>query len=233
MKAATKPGILRYTAGQRANHWLTAIMFILLAASGLAFFHPAFFFLVHLLGGPTWARILHPYIGVVMFISFFIFAARIWSYNAIRPVDRQWMRQFDDVVMNRDDLLPPVGRYNAGQKVVFWVFVVAMILLLLTGLVIWRSIFGLFFPAPVQRIAVLIHAISAFVLIASVIVHIYAAIWVKGSIRSMTRGTVTRAWARHHHEAWYADVTGDRPGPRMRGDPHADPRVRPDAGPVL
>lgn len=233
MRAATKPGILRYTAGQRANHWLTAIMFILLAASGLAFFHPAFFFLVHLLGGPQWARILHPFIGVVMFVSFFILALRLWSYNAMKPVDRQWLKQFDDVVMNRDDLLPPIGRYNAGQKILFWVIVVSMILLLLTGIVIWRSIFGVFFPVPVQRVAVLIHAISAFVLIAGIIVHIYAAIWVKGSIRSMTRGTVTRAWARHHHEGWYEEVTGDRSVSRARADARTDPRAEPRSEPVL
>ena len=223
MRAATKPGILRYTGGERVNHWLTAIMFVLLATSGLAFFHPAFFFLVHLLGGPQWARILHPFIGVVMFISFFIFAVRVWSYNAIKPVDRQWIRQFDDVVMNRDDLLPPIGRYNAGQKYLFWVIVVAMILLLLTGLVIWRSIFGLFLPVPLHRVAVLIHAISAFVLIAGIIVHIYAAIWVKGSIRSMTRGTVTHAWARHHHPVWYEEVTGDRSLAATRAERRSEP----------
>ncbi len=223
MRAATKPGILRYTGGQRANHWLNAIMFFLLAASGLAFFHPAFFFLTHLLGGPQWARILHPFIGVVMFISFFILAARLWSYNAMQPVDRQWLRQFDDVVMNRDDRLPPIGRYNAGQKILFWVIVVTMILLLLTGLVIWRSLFGLLFPVPVYRVAVVIHSISAFVLIAGIIVHIYAAIWVKGSVRAMTRGTVTHAWARHHHAGWYEEVMGDRSLAATRSERRSEP----------
>ena len=227
MRAATKPGILRYSAGQRVNHWLTAITFILLATSGLAFFHPAFFFFVNLLGGPQWARILHPFIGVVMFVSFFIFAARVWSYNAIQPVDRQWIKQFDDVVMNRDDALPPIGRYNAGQKYLFWTIIFTMILLLVTGIVIWRSIFGLFFPVPVHRVAVLIHSISAFVLIAGIIVHIYAGIWVKGSVRAMTRGTVTRAWARHHHAAWYEEATGDRSISSARSQRQSDPRSDP------
>ena len=211
MKAATKPGILRYTAGQRSNHWITAITFFLLAASGLAFFHPAFFFLVVFLGGPQWARILHPFIGVVMFISFIILAVRLWGYNKVTDVDRQWMKQINDVVMNRDDALPAIGRYNAGQKYLFWVMVLTMILLLATGIVIWRSIFGIYFPVTIHRIAVLIHSISAFVLIAGVIVHIYAAIWVKGTIRAMTRGTVTHAWARHHHAKWYQEMTGQNP----------------------
>jgi formate dehydrogenase subunit gamma len=48
------------------------------------------------------------------------------------------------------------------------------------------------------------------VLILSIIVHIYAGIWIKGSIGAMLHGWVSRAWARKHHELWYRDVTGDK-----------------------
>ncbi len=213
MKALTqsevaRPVLVRYPPSQRANHWITAITFVLLATSGLAFFHPAFFFLTVVLGGPQWARILHPWVGVVMFVSFFILAARLWRDNLWESTDTQWSKQIADVVMNRDDLMPPIGKYNAGQKILFWVLAGSMILLLLTGIVIWRSIFGVYFPVPVHRVAVLLHSFSAFVLIASIFVHIYAAVWVKGSIRAMTRGTVTYAWARHHHANWYRRMTG-------------------------
>ena len=64
--------IRRYDANERLNHWAVAILFVLLAASGLAFFHPAFWFLSVLLGGGTWARILHPFLGVLMFVLFFV-----------------------------------------------------------------------------------------------------------------------------------------------------------------
>ena len=56
--------IQRYNASDRANHWFVAITFILLALSGLALFHPAFFFFTNLLGGGPWTRILHPFIGI-------------------------------------------------------------------------------------------------------------------------------------------------------------------------
>jgi formate dehydrogenase subunit gamma len=217
----TKPGIVRYTGGQRMNHWLTALSFLLLAASGLAFFHPAFFPLVHLFGSPQWARILHPWIGVFMFCSFVILAIRMWSRNLWEPNDTQWMKQLDDEVMNRDELMPPIGKYNPGQKVLFFVMVASMGLLLLTGLVIWRSVIGVWIPWPIwlYRTAVLVHAFTAFVLIFGIIVHIYAALWVKGSIRAMVRGSVTHAWARHHHPGWYREVTGRSPNdlpPRER-----------------
>ena len=66
----------RYTASERANHWVVGISFILLGLSGLAFFHPAFFPLTQLFGGPVWTRILHPYVGVIMAVSFLIIFLR-------------------------------------------------------------------------------------------------------------------------------------------------------------
>ena len=71
----------RYTSGERILHWVTALTFLLLAASGLAFFHPSMFWLANLLGGGTWARILHPFIGVVMFVAFILMALKFWRHN--------------------------------------------------------------------------------------------------------------------------------------------------------
>jgi formate dehydrogenase subunit gamma len=200
--------IERYQAGDRLNHWLVALTFILLALSGLALFHPAMFWLTNLFGGGQWTRILHPFIGLVMFLAFVALAIRFWHHNMLEPRDRQWLKQWRDVVGNREDRLPEVGRYNAGQKALFWVMVVCMALLILTGIVMWRPYFAPAFPIPLIRAASLLHAVAAFVLILGIIVHIYAAIWVKGSIGAMVRGTVTRKWARKHHPAWFREVEG-------------------------
>ncbi len=82
---ATRSGdVPRYSANERVTHWIVAITFLLLAASGLAFFHPAFWFLTSLLGGGVWARILHPFIGVVMFVFFALMAMRYWKDNVIQ-----------------------------------------------------------------------------------------------------------------------------------------------------
>jgi len=202
--------IERYKASDRVNHWFTAICFILLAASGLAFFHPSMFFLTNLLGGGTWARILHPFVGVVMFLSFLGLTLRFWHHNRMTDKDRQWLRQWRDVVSNREERLPEVGRYNGGQKMLFWVMVLTMLLLLASGIVIWQPYFAPSFSVTLLRWAVVTHAVSAFVLILGIIVHIYAGIWVKGTIGAMTRGYVSRAWARKHHAAWYREVGGGR-----------------------
>lgn len=200
--------IRRYTARERNNHWIVAIAFVLAALSGLALFHPAFFFLTNLFGGGPWTRILHPFIGVVMFLFFIAMAARFWRFNHITAADRQWMRRIKDVLCNRDENLPELGKYNAGQKILFWTMVVSIPLLLLTGIVIWQPWFAPYFPIWPLRAAVVIHALAAWIMILGIIVHVYAAIWVKGTVRAMTRGTVTEAWAKHHHRAWYREMTG-------------------------
>ena len=199
--------IERYEASDRINHWLVAIAFVMLALSGLALFHPSLFFLTNLFGGGPWTRILHPFIGLVMFVAFVGLALRFWRHNQLDKNDTQWLKQWQDVINNREDRLPEVGRYNAGQKLLFWAMVACLIVLLLTGFVIWQPYFAPAFNITVVRIAVLFHAIAAFVLILGIIVHIYAAIWVKGSVRAMTRGYVTRAWAKKHHAAWYKQLT--------------------------
>ncbi len=204
--------ILRYTAGERTNHWLIALTFILLALSGLALFHPAFSWLYALLGGGPWTRILHPFIGVVMFVCFFIFAGHMWRHNLMTKNDRQWLRQLGDVLNNREDKLPEVGKYNAGQKLLFYVLVICMLGLILTGIVMWRPYFAGYFPIDGIRAASLLHAVFAFVLICAIIVHIYAAIWVKGSVRAMVRGTVSWGWAWKHHRAWFRSVRKESPG---------------------
>ena len=198
--------ITRYSASDRTNHWTTALAFILAALSGLALFHPALFGLSSLFGGGPWTRILHPFIGLFMVFAFVLLAARFWGHNHMEPRDWKWLRQYQDVVNNREDRLPEVGRYNAGQKLLFWGIVLCLIGLFLSGIVIWRAYFAFYFPIKVVRIASLAHALCAFVLICSILVHIYAAIWVKGSVHAMTRGTVTRGWAWKHHRAWYREM---------------------------
>ena len=83
--------LTRYTASERANHWVVGICFILLGLSGLAFFHPAFFPLTQLFGGGAWTRILHPYIGVVMARFFLVMVGRVWRMNVKGERDLVWL----------------------------------------------------------------------------------------------------------------------------------------------
>jgi formate dehydrogenase subunit gamma len=208
--------LVRYSANVRTNHWLIALGFILAALSGLALFHPALFWFSNLFGGGPWTRILHPFIGLFAALMFLLLAAAVWGDNRMRPADWQWLRQWRDVVSNREDRLPEVGRYNAGQKLLFLVIVVGMLGLVLSGIVIWRAYFSLYFSIEVIRLASLVHAVCAFLLICAILIHIYAALWVKGSVHAMIRGTVTPGWAWKHHRGWFRQITHDAHPPTGR-----------------
>ncbi|MCV2219386.1 formate dehydrogenase subunit gamma [Thauera sp. Sel9] len=196
----------RYNASERANHWIVGICFILLALSGLAFFHPALFPLVNLFGGGTWARILHPWIGVVMAVFFVIMFFRFASLNLMGGKDWDWLSKVGKMVDGNDHDMPEQGKYNGGQKLLFWLLTLCMVLITVSGVVMWRSQFD--FPTELVRIAVVVHAAAAAFMIGLIFVHVYAAIWTRGTIRAMLYGTVTRAWAKQHHRGWYRQMTG-------------------------
>jgi formate dehydrogenase subunit gamma len=201
----------RYEDGTRMNHWAVALLFICAALTGLAFFHPSLYFLTMFFGGGPWARILHPFMGVLMVLGFVLLFFKVWRENVWQPRDRAWMQHAGQMLAGDKANMPPAGKYNAGQKLVFWAMTVSLLVLLVTGFMFWRPWFVDAFPITLRRVAVLLHAIAAVVLILSVIVHVYAAIWVKGTMRAMTRGTVSENWARQNHPLWHQEVTRGNP----------------------
>lgn len=198
--------LTRYTPQERANHWVVGICFILLALSGLALFHPYFWPLSSLFGGGTWTRILHPYLGVIMGVSFLGLYLKFKDLNVMTPTDREWLDRVKEMVEGDDHNMPEQGKYNGGQKMLFWALAICVALLFVSGVLLWRSWFN--FPVGLVRFGAVVHAATAAFMIGLITVHVYAAIWVKGTIRAMWYGTVTRAWARQHHRAWYRQMTG-------------------------
>lgn len=202
--------IRRYDAAERINHWIVAVCFVLLAISGLAFFYPAFFWLTGVFGTPQLARIVHPFVGVVMFLAFARQFFRYARHNLIDREDVRWMKAVGEVMKGNE--VGDIGRYNGGQKAMFWVMVACMLALVASGVIAWRPYFAQYFPIPAIRVALLVHAASALALIAGIIVHVYAALWVQGTIRAMVEGVVTHGWARKHHPRWYRQMTGQTTG---------------------
>ncbi|MGQ4877804.1 formate dehydrogenase subunit gamma [Billgrantia sp. LNSP4103-1] len=202
-RAKSDPELLRYGLGIRILHWLVAISFVLLVLSGLPLFHPFFWSLTGLFGGPTMTRILHPYIGLFLAVMFVPMAIHFFKGSLIKRHDVQWLKQIRDVLGNRDEKLPSVGKNNAGQKLVYWIMLLCIPLLLLSGLFFWQPYFADAMPLTVRRLAAATHAYIGFLAIITLIIHIYSGIWVKGSFQAMVRGRVSWAWARHHHDLWY------------------------------
>ena len=68
-----------------------------------------------LFGGGTWTRILHPFIGVVMFVAFLILALRFWHHNLLNRNDREWLRHGRDVLTNHEENVPEVPTAVGAQ----------------------------------------------------------------------------------------------------------------------
>lgn len=200
----------RYTPAARINHWITAASLVLLAISGLALFHPKLFFLSALFGGGATTRVIHPWIGVVLFFGFLGLFIRFWKFNLWQREDGTWLARLRDVLTAHDENLPEVGKYNAGQKAVFWLMSILILVLITSGLVIWDQYFAQYSSVDQKRIAVLVHALAAIVIICVWIVHVYAAIWVRGTISAMTRGQMTGGWAWRHHRKWLRELVSGK-----------------------
>ena len=207
--------VSRYRGFTRLNHWVTALSLILLALSGLALFHPVLYPLSALFGGGATMRWLHPVIGVVLFFSFLLLFLQLWKLNLPRREDGVWLSHIGDVMQGHEERLPELGKYNAGQKFVFWSMAGLIVVLIVTGVMIWEAQLPLWAEqAPglasiaARRVAVAIHALAAVAMILIFILHVYAAFWTRGTLRAMTQGTVTGGWAWRHHRKWLRELAG-------------------------
>jgi formate dehydrogenase subunit gamma len=208
-KVPTGPALLpRYTHRERLTHWAVAVAYVALFFSGLAMFHPYFYWLSALFGGGPLMRVLHPFLGAAFAVLFYVYALRLVRDNLLVPSDRRWLAAMLDYMNKRGEEVPVEGKYNAGQKLMYWSMIAVIAFLLVTGVLMWRPYFAPAVPVTLRRLASVVHAAMAFVMFVGIGVHVYAAFWTKGSIRAMTRGTVTRAWARFHHPGWYAKLVG-------------------------
>jgi formate dehydrogenase subunit gamma len=202
--------VRRYSGSARVNHWIVAISFVLLLVSGLSLFVPDLYPLSALFGGGQNVRWVHPWIGVVLVVAFVGLFLRFFWQNLPEFTDFVWLARIRHVLKaNDENYLPEIGKYNAGQKFVFWSQFVLVGVLFVTGVGLWESGLGYFenllgFKATIEqkRWAALIHATAAVLAITIWIIHVYAAIWVRGTISAMTRGTVTGGWGWRHHRKW-------------------------------
>jgi len=197
--------VSRYTPLARVNHWITAGSLILLALSGLSLFHPSLFFLSELFGGGENVRAIHPWFGVVLAVSFLGLFFRFFRLNLWERNDNIWLSRLRSVLAGREDDLPELGKYNAGQKLVFWLQSILIVILMVSGLGLWEIYFGDDITIDQKRWSALVHSLAAVTTILVWIVHVYAAIWVKGTVRGMMRGNVTGGWAWRHHRKWLRD----------------------------
>lgn len=193
--------IPRFSAYERVMHWMAALSFLYAALTGLAIWSPKLWFLAPLLGGPVFIRGSHPWVAVLFAVMIGVMFQKWAKGMRLDADDKVWLTRMKDYATHNHAALPPSGRFNAGQKMLFWSQVVTTILLFITGIVLW---FPEVMPRSARLASILLHPIAAIGSIGGIIVHIYmGTAAVPQSMRAMLRGYVGPEWARFHHPKWY------------------------------
>ncbi len=200
--------IRRFLPADRHAHWTMAIVWVTLAITGLIITFGKVL-LLPIMGHTlySWlavaAKNLHNFAGPFLIVGVVWMIIRYLPYNRLTRDDFVWMTR---IIGNLTGHEYPSGKFNGGEKMVFWFLLVLFTpLLIASGLVLDFPNFGQT-RATMQTFNG-IHMVLAYVAIAMACVHIYlGTIGMKGAYRAMREGYVTAEWAKHHHELWYNDV---------------------------
>jgi formate dehydrogenase subunit gamma len=195
--------LVRFTAFERFVHWMTATCFIILALSGLniTFGKPL---LLPLLGETAfaswsqWAKYAHNYLSVPFAIGVFCIFLMWIGGNIPNRVDVEWLKRGGGIVGHDH---PPAYRFNAGQKMIYWVVVIGGTAVAISGYLLMFP----FYATDIQgmQLAQTVHAIIAVLFVAAMLGHIYiGTIGMEGAFEAMGEGTVDVNWAREHHALW-------------------------------
>ena len=202
--------ILRYNFRERLVHAAAALSYVYLLLTGLAFWTPALYWLAIVLGGGYLSRLLHPWVGV-LFSAAVLNMYVLWRRDMrTTDADRAWRKAILHYIRNEDAKVPPAGRFNFGQKQLFWLMVGGGLALLVSGVVLWLVASVPWELRVLTYAAVLVHAVAALLTIGGFIVHLYMGLLVvPGGLSAILHGDVTERWAGHHHPLWLADDTSD------------------------
>lgn len=214
--------IERFTPGERTLHWSMALSFVTLALSGIIMLFGKHVLLpvfgLTLFGWLAFlCKNLHNFVGPVFAISIVLFFIKFVRDNLPRAADLNWLATFGGLLSGRH---VSSHRFNAGEKILFWGGVVGLGLIVsASGLVLDMLLPDIEYSRANLQLANIVHISAAMLAAAMVIGHIYlGTVGMEGAYQSMRSGYVDDAWARQHHDQWYADIEQGKI-PRQRSEP--------------
>jgi formate dehydrogenase subunit gamma len=226
----------RFKALERFAHWLTATSFVLLGLTGLNILYGRYV-IKPLIGADAFStltligKFTHNFLGFAFMVGLVLIVV-IWiRENIPNRDDWGWIKKAGGLFTRGSH--PPARKFNAGQKMIFWLVVLSGISLSVSGLALMFpfkfdmfgptfaifNLVGFDFPTDLTamqeiQLAQLWHAVLALVMIGVILAHIYIGwLGMEGAYDAMGRGYVDENWAREHHSLWAAELGLD-PGPR-------------------
>ncbi len=200
--------VMRFTSLERFAHWLTAITFLVLAATGVNMLYGKYV-LIPLLGPSAFStfsevgKYVHNYIGFPFMAGLALIFVLWVKDNIWDQYDAGWIKKGGGLLFETEH--PPSRKFNFGQKTVFWMVILGGGVLSFTGLNLLFP-FVLFDLQQLQWIHA-IHSTASQILCMLMVAHIYiGTVGMEGSFESMTSGQVDENWAREHHKVWLQEL---------------------------
>ncbi len=194
--------VRRYHLLERANHWMVASSFVLLALTGLNITYGAYW-LRPIIGPEAFTTItfygqaVHHYIAWAFAIGVLVMLVHWARDNLPNRVDLAWLRAGGPMAKGH----PPAGKFNAGQKGLFWLTTLGGLAITVSGLFIMMP--GLLDDVILNQWSHIVHGVLAMGMIAVIFGHIYiGSIGMEGAFEGMRDGHVDYNWAREHHSVW-------------------------------
>lgn len=195
--------IKRFNGFERAAHWMTASSFVVLGLSGLNLTFGRFLLLPII--GPEaftavslWGKIAHNYLAFPFTLGI-VLLFLVWVKDNIPNArDIAWFKAGGGLIGHGH---PEAGRFNGGQKMVFWITVLGGALVSISGYI-------LIFPFTVtdiagMQLAHIVHGVLSVLMVAAMIAHIYiGSVGMEGAFDAMGSGDVDLNWAKEHHSLW-------------------------------
>ena len=195
--------LVRFSTFERLVHWMTAACFIILAITGLniTFGRPL---LLPLIGPEAfttwsqWAKYAHNYLSFAFTLGVFMIFMMWIAWNIPNRRDIEWLKEGGGMVGHKH---PPADRFNAGQKMIYWIVVIGGTAVAVSGYLLMFPFYGT--NIADMQVAQVVHGVVALLFVAAMLAHIYiGTIGMEGAFEAMWEGTVDVNWAKEHHSLW-------------------------------
>jgi formate dehydrogenase subunit gamma len=213
--------ILRFKAFERFSHWLTAVSFVVLGLTGLNITFGKIL-LLPVIGPDAFsdvseaAKYVHNFTSFSFVAGLVLIAVIFFRDNLLERVDVDWVKQGGGFIKDKH---APAGRFNLGEKLVYWLSLAAGVAVSVSGFLLLFPFFGT--DIAEMQLAQVVHAVVAVLFVALILAHIYiGTLGMEGAFEAMGTGEVDLNWAREHHDRWLAQQLADKD---RRRQPSATP----------